>query len=348
MEVCHPSLDGTGLILQLRRKSPSLPCVAIAHTNDEDTRSFLEGQGLLRVLEPSVTMDVVDEAMNEVLDEARSLGFQGHLQRISLIELIQLYCATVKTGRLDILHWGKRGAVYFARGKLLHAVQEELEGPEAFYRLVGWDSGSFQVEFGVLPSIDTLSHSSLHALLIEAIRRQDEAHARGRSQRSSHPFGQPVKGRAIKPPALELEAEASLQHRPSVLKAPVVNDLFAIDGVEGVLVVNRNGVVLQTEEVDESEETLGTLAAFLGSSCESAQRIIGADRFTSASVVERSQRKLLVVNTRNFYVGIIGSTHTQTDTLREDVLACIRRAARTKQGRRAEPAGANQRLESDS
>jgi len=350
-EVGNAELDGTNLVLELRRRSPSMPCIALASNGETDpeTREFLENQGILRFLEQPIEMEELNRRINEVLDEARSLGFQGHLQRISLIDVIQLYCGSGKIGRLDFIHWGKRGAIYFGDGKLLHAVQDELEGQEAFYRLVGWDSGTFRVEFGVLPSVDTMSHESLNGLLIEAIRRQDEAHlkngseaptrvetpARLRGQVGHHGSGQGT------PPQLEMEeSESSPRRRQPVLKAGLVNDLLDIDGVEGLIVVNRNGVVLQTEDVDESEETLGTLTAFVGSSCEAAQRTLGADRFTSALVVERGQRKLLVVNTRNFFIGVIGSTHVQVDGLTTDVLNSIRRAAsagKVNRGRRQKP-----------
>ena len=101
--------------------------------------------------------------------------------------------------------------------------------------------------------------------------------------------------------------------------------------------VNRDGVVLQSEDLDDSEETLGTLAAYLGSSCEATQETLGAERFSTALAVERSGRKLLLVNTRNFYIGVIGSARTQADPLLRDVLGCIRRAASGK-SRRTRPA----------
>jgi len=350
-EVGHPDLDGTNLVLELRRRSPSLPCIVLASSvDDTETREFLENQGILRYLEPPFEMEELNRRINEVLDEARSLGFQGHLQRISLIDVIQLYCGSGKIGRLDFIHWGKRGAIYFGDGKLVHAVQDELEGQEAFYRLVGWDSGTFRVEFGVLPSVDTMSHEPLNGLLIEAIRRQDEAHLLNGSEpptRVETPVG--LRGRDARagsgpgtPPQLEMdENESGPRHRVPVLKAALVNDLLDIDGVEGLIVVSRNGVVLQTEDVDESEEALGTLTAFVGSSCEAAQRTLDAERFTSALVVERGQRKLLVVNTKNFFIGVMGSTHVQVDGLTTDVLTTIRRAAnagKANRGRRKKPA----------
>ncbi|MBN2491554.1 MAG: DUF4388 domain-containing protein [Planctomycetes bacterium] len=343
-EVGNPAMDGTHVVLQFRQRLPSLPCVVLASAEDDETRRFLENQGILRYHELPVDSEELDRLVNEVLDEARSLGFQGHLQRISLIDVVQLYCATGKTGRLDILHRDKRGAIYFACGKLLHAVQGELEGQEALYRLVGWDSGTFRIEFGVLPSIDTLGHESLHALLIEAIRRQDEAHARRGADvptRVETPARTAGRSMPPVPPPLEmLENEPVPHRRLPVLKAALVNDLLALDGVEGLIVVNRSGEVLQAEDVDETEETLATLTTFVGSSAEAAQRVLGAERFKTALIVERSQQKLLVVNTRNFYVGVVAGAHASVDGLTRDAVACIRRTAAGREagdGRRDRP-----------
>jgi len=226
-EVCNPAVNGTRLILKLRRQQPSLPCIALAKHDEDETREFLETQGILRYLVQPVLIEDLKSAMDSVLEEARSLGFQGHLQRISLLEIIQLYCATGKTGRLDIFHWGRHGAIYFAEGKIVHSVQDELEGQEAFYRLVGWESGTFRVEFNVLPSVDTLSHESWHALLIEATRRQDEAHAsEDPAERAPQagPFARPPIKRdlplTVDPPDLEMMETGSRSRRNhAVLKA---------------------------------------------------------------------------------------------------------------------------------
>lgn len=350
-------LAGDTFIRRARRRQPALSCVVLG--GEQALRDLPDAETQLRPLHAEASLDEIQGCVDELVEERRGRGFHGHLQCLSLIDVIQLHCVTAKTGRLRVGHWGQHGEIYFGNGKLLHAGQGELEGPEALYRLVTWDSGTFRVDLDVLPEVDSLSHMALNALLIEATRRHDESLApdalsgasrpdsaqsaqsaqsgqSGRSRRSGHDSNGNTRSRK-----LELLGPESLpRRRVAPLSAGLVNDLLAVDGVEGIFAVNRDGVVLQSEDLDDSEETLGTLAAYLGSSCEATQETLGAERFTSALAVERSGRKLLLVNTRNFYIGVTGSARTQADPLLRDVLGCIRRAASGK-SRRARPAAVN-------
>lgn len=324
------------VVLRLRRRNLAVPVLVVAAEDDADVSSVLQNLSLLRILEQPVGAEELQRAADRLLQEARALGFQGHLQRISIIDVIQLFCTTGKTGRLDVMHWGRRGHIYFSNGRLIHAVQAELEGAEAFYRLAGWDSGSFRTEFGVLPAIDTLSNESLHGLLIEALRRQDEA---TRDQKDAPQLTrvenpETVRREGSDSRAFELLDAGERTRRMPVLLPLVVKDLLAVDGVEGLLVVNRSGTILQSEGIDDAEESLGTLATFVASSCESAARPMVADRFSTAVLVEHSQRKLLVVNTRNFFIAFIGSPRTKVDTFKREVLDAVRKAAVPRQKRR--------------
>lgn len=315
------------VIKRLRRRRCAIPIVVLVDGEpDPEARGLIAELPMVALEEKPADTDVIHAALDEVVAESRTMGFQGQLERISLIDMIQLFCQTGKTGRLDIHHWGQRGHIYFGNGLVIHAVQGELDGAEAFYRLVSWESGTFQTEFGVLPAIDTLGNESLHGLLIEALRRKDEA-ARSddllvKRVESPAELPDPSPGRLDL-----LDTTPPIGRRP-VLEPDVVTRLLDVEGAEALVVVSRSGALLQTTGLDADEEgPLATLTAFVGSSCEAARKPIRAKRFGSAIVVQSDKRKLLVVNTRNFFLGFVGSQHVNVEGFRRKMLRAVARVA---------------------
>ncbi len=326
------------VIKRLRRRRCAIPIVVLVErAPSAEARAEIAEMPMVALQVKPVDIDVIHAALDEVVAESRTMGFQGRLERISLIDMIQLFCQTGKTGRLDIHHWGQRGHVYFGNGLVIHAVQGELDGAEAFYRLVSWESGMFETEFGVLPAIDTLGNESLHGLLIEALRRKDEA------ARTDELLVRRVEAAPEPDPAprrLDLFEGTAPSGRRPVLDPDVVTRLLDVEGAEALVVVSRSGTLLQTTGLDADEENqLATLTAFVGSSCEAARKPIRAKRFGSAIVVQSDQRKLLVVNTRNFFLGFVGSQHVNVEGFRHKMLRAVARVASPNRRRRRAAAG---------
>jgi len=103
--------------------------------------------------------------------------FSGSLNDMGVVDLIQ----TIELGRkTGIIHFfssdvpPRSGEVTFRNGKVIDAELGQLKGEKAVYRLLLWNSGTFEVDFkGNLEHADNITLSS-QGLLMEGMRRVDE------------------------------------------------------------------------------------------------------------------------------------------------------------------------------
>jgi hypothetical protein len=99
----------------------------------------------------------------------------GELGLLSLFDLGQLLMLNGATGEMSVSAGGRRGHLYFARGQVVHAIDDEYdEGETAAYRLFSWRSGTFEFRPGTPTNSQTITHGT-EGLMMEAARRMDEA-----------------------------------------------------------------------------------------------------------------------------------------------------------------------------
>lgn len=98
----------------------------------------------------------------------------GTLGLFSLVDLFQLLASSARTGRLSVRHPQASAKVYFYEGKVVHALFGEIVGVDAVYALFADEQGSFEFTVG-LPAPETTIGTSTENLILEAIRRLDEA-----------------------------------------------------------------------------------------------------------------------------------------------------------------------------
>jgi two-component system chemotaxis response regulator CheB len=67
----------------------------------------------------------------------------------------------------------RQGTIFIVDGEIVHAACEDMVGEEAFYRILGWQTGSFEsIEMSTPPQ--RTIQKSYHFLIMEAARRVDE------------------------------------------------------------------------------------------------------------------------------------------------------------------------------
>jgi hypothetical protein len=98
----------------------------------------------------------------------------GTLGLFSLVDLFQLLAASKRTGRLTVQHPLGPARIYFDKGQLRHAEFWSLEGPAAVDVLFGDERGTFVFAAG-LEAPRTTVHTSTEAVVLDALRRLDEA-----------------------------------------------------------------------------------------------------------------------------------------------------------------------------
>jgi len=108
---------------------------------------------------------------------AKPAGFPsvaGHLADMSLADLVQVLSAAHKTAKVIFRRQEHHAILWFHQGQVVSAASDGLTGENAFFDLVGWRDGTFEVhttEEVPARNVD----SSTPGLLLEGYRRLDEA-----------------------------------------------------------------------------------------------------------------------------------------------------------------------------
>lgn len=110
------------------------------------------------------------------------VGVKGRLKDMSLVDIVQIFSAERKTVAVHLGSELGYGRVYMRGGAVAHAVYRNLTGVDAFYQLLGWKDGEFEVEPNASAPETTINEPP-EGLLLEGLRRLDESTAKGKEQK---------------------------------------------------------------------------------------------------------------------------------------------------------------------
>lgn len=182
-DTVFPKLDGFHFVEKLREKSDT-PIIFLS--TDGSVESKVRGLelGVEDYLTKPIYIKEIITRVNLVLQrferqglERRSLTktrFAGSLAEMGLVDLLQTIDISRKSGVLHLSHEGRRGAVYFEAGSLIHAELGSLKGEHAVYRFLVWNDGQFDLEFRPVRVDERTIQTSTQGLLMEGMRRVDE------------------------------------------------------------------------------------------------------------------------------------------------------------------------------
>ena len=182
-----PGLDGRQLFEKLRGRenTRNIPFVIVASRGDieEKLRPSVGGGVEEFIPKPFFLADLVRQSkkivdrlhLEKLAKHASRPGvIQGHLEEMSVTELMQSLEMGQKSCRLTLRHNGENAELYFTAGQCKHAQLGAAEGDNVVYQAVNWADGEFEIEFGASSDRETTTHSTT-GLLMEAMRLLDEA-----------------------------------------------------------------------------------------------------------------------------------------------------------------------------
>jgi hypothetical protein len=97
----------------------------------------------------------------------------GSFSLLSPATLIQAFCQEQRSVYLAARLGPTAAAIWIWEGLIVAATCDGIDGPEAVYRLAGWESGLFTVA-PVYSSPPATMAATCEELLLEAARRRDE------------------------------------------------------------------------------------------------------------------------------------------------------------------------------
>ena len=113
---------------------------------------------------------------------------RGSLEEIPLPDLLQLFGTSRKSGVLVVETESNVGKIFLDQGLIHHVTVEQSGGKEvaipplkAFYRMLTWDRGSFELEPPSTKKFDSPLNASVQEVLMEGFRQRDEfEHLKGK------------------------------------------------------------------------------------------------------------------------------------------------------------------------
>jgi hypothetical protein len=222
-------------------------------------------------------------------------GFSGAIRGLGVADMIQFNFQNRFTGCLAIQSGVSTGLVFFHEGDIVHVEHTTKSGEEAFYDILEWPNGRFELHQGLASARTTIQKSCQH-LLLDASRMLDERRAgRVTQQTPSMPKEQGAKG--LKPSEI----------------------LEKVRAVPGVLFT-----VLQTKEGERvgdpsfEAEVLAGQGSFLAMVGNQIGTVFQSGEVVSA-VVEGKSRHLLLFGTKTHYLCVLVSGESQTGAVEAQV-----------------------------
>ncbi|MEM9191014.1 MAG: DUF4388 domain-containing protein [Myxococcota bacterium] len=199
------------------------------------------GEPIIKPFNADEVASRVDEELQRRLGGRRDPELRGDLEQVALFDLLQVFSANRRTGRLSVDGPTARGEVWVDEGRIVDAEYRGAVGQKALYRILAVRSGSFVFAPGLHAERQRIDLKTDH-LLMEGARQADET---ARVSKSLPP----------------LSAVVSVAKKPDEL-TPLAAELL------------RN-----LDEPRSLEELLDTVTASDLPALEALQELIGKDAF---------------------------------------------------------------------
>jgi len=182
-----PRLDGYELVRRLKEHAEFAQLPVVFLTSQKSVEDKVRGLELgvedyltkpifVRELIARVNLLLArrtQEKMATSMPTSRRTRLSGSLEDMGVVDLLQTFEVSRKSGIARINDGRRETRVYFRDGKVVDAELGQLRGEEAVYRALIWISGTFEVEFCPVSREDIIP-TSTQGLLMEGMRRVDE------------------------------------------------------------------------------------------------------------------------------------------------------------------------------
>ncbi len=252
-------------------------------------------RGALRFLEKPFDINTLRGQIKELLFEEE--GFEATVTGIELPDIIQLNCLSRVTCAMRVRTQTEEGIIYFQDGRIVHAIYEDLEGEEAFYRIAGFRGGKIETLPNETPPAITIDRGH-EALLMEAMRRIDEAR---RARSSVEDFQESLK-KEVKDMT---ETTQKLQ------------EFMEIQGVLAVCLASRDGFVIDSlSKTDIDTEMVGAIGSSGLGSAETVGKQLSMGSMNLSMVEYENGPVVMAPVSEDAFLIVVGSRDLNLGMLR--------------------------------
>jgi predicted regulator of Ras-like GTPase activity (Roadblock/LC7/MglB family)/DNA-binding response OmpR family regulator len=171
-DIRMPGMSGLDLLLEIKNRFPyTMVIIMTAFPSNEFKKEALLG-GSLHFIEKPFDIKELRDLIRHALREENV--FKGMVSGVGLADVLQINGLSRATLLLRVNQGENQGVIYFQEGEVVHAICGELEGEDAFFKIMEFTGGRLDS----MPFTDELSvrtiNASLEALIFESARRMDD------------------------------------------------------------------------------------------------------------------------------------------------------------------------------
>jgi predicted regulator of Ras-like GTPase activity (Roadblock/LC7/MglB family) len=163
---------------------------------------------------------------------------KGSLSLTNITDLVQFLAASYKSGMIHLTKHpeGIEGKIFFMAGTLTNVSTDTLSGLDALSEIFNWHEGEFQFNPDVTSIEKNVGFSVQHAIMSAAVLHDQRSTDAKKGSNSSA-------NTTIDVTPEERSTEMTISERDSTT---VMNDLLMIPGIDAVVVVGRDGFVIES------------------------------------------------------------------------------------------------------
>ena len=173
LDIRMPGLSGLDVLTRIKQEKPATRVIIMTAYGSGDIRAKAKAKGSFYYIEKPFEMEEMRGLIMKALKEEPDRGFNGSMSGLQLADLIQMNCLSQITTALEVRKDEREGTVWFEDGRITHARIDSLEGEEALFTILAWQSGSFKFLGGLKAERRTIE-ANWEYLLIEGMRKADE------------------------------------------------------------------------------------------------------------------------------------------------------------------------------
>ena len=166
---------GLQLLENMGRGGP--PVFIVTDSSNAPDQMYALRVGAEDVFDGATHPDVVDAKLERAalrIDRGKSGPLKGDLKEMGFADLIQVLSNRGRTVVVRMETAEASGQIALKDGLVVDARTAGLKGTEAFFYMVAWEEGTFQIDSDAEPPETTIQGESTEGLLMEGFRLYDE------------------------------------------------------------------------------------------------------------------------------------------------------------------------------
>jgi YesN/AraC family two-component response regulator len=170
-DIRMPDINGLDLLVKIKKEYPDTKVIIMTAYGSSDVQKEANRRGSLYYVEKPFEISDIRKIIIDLIGKKK--GFQGKVFGLQLTDIIQMNCLSRVTTALTFTKDSEKGVIYLNEGEIVHAECGEVQGTDAFYKIMSWQEGEFVSNIGIVSPLQTI-HQSWEHLLVEAMRKSDD------------------------------------------------------------------------------------------------------------------------------------------------------------------------------